>query len=194
MSDYTVLNDVSATLKQVLADNIDSLVSSSEIVFQSPTEIKDNTAAPMLSVFLFKAEENTYLKNRKMQHPDHNKLRPSPLPLTLYYLITPFARDRGQEQLIMGKVFQIFHDNPSFRGSLLKEGLEGSSQVFYVTLQPLSFEEMFQLWQSFTEKSFRLSACYKVTPVEIRSTRELDTTRVQEKKNRYHQKSVQEVK
>ncbi|MCK5057101.1 MAG: DUF4255 domain-containing protein [Candidatus Aminicenantes bacterium] len=194
MSDYRVFEDLGETLKQLLTENLLSLGSPVNIVFDSPADIEMQNDSPhTLSLFLFKVETNPHMNNREMQNINHKKLKYPPITLDLFYLLTPFANDRSQEHLILGKVMQTFHDQAILKGRFLKEGLEGTGSEFRLTLFSLPFEEMFQLWQSFTEKSFRLSICYKVTPVEIDSTREEEARRVLEKQHEYGQKSVKQV-
>lgn len=193
MSEYSVIQDIGKTMKQLLKENLDPLVAPGNIVFESPSEIK-NTTPHKLSIFLFKVEENPHLNNREMQNVNHETLKPPPIVLDLFYLVTPFANDRSEEHLILGRVMQIFYDNSVLKGRILRDGLEGTSVEFHVALYSLPFEEMFQLWQSFNDKSFGLSVCYKVTPVEIDSTREIEAKRVIAKRSQYYQKSAAKVK
>lgn len=195
MSDYTVFKDIGETMKRLLEENLQPLVSPENIVFASPADIDTESSAPhTLSLFLFKVEANPHMNNREMESINHTKLKHPPITFDLFYLVTPFANDRSQEHLILGKVMQTFYDHAVLKGRMLRDGLEGTSEEFRVTLFSLPFEEMFQLWQSFTEKSFRLSICYKLTPVEIDSTREMEAKRVVEKQAGYYQKSVKKVK
>ena len=188
MSKHTVLQDIGLTLKHLLEKNIPpTLVSPDNIELESPNKAGDESVR-RVSLFLFKVEENPHLKNQERHRMDHTKLKPAPLSLDLYYLITPFANDRSDEHLILGKVMQIVYDHAIIRVPVLRGDLEGSDDEFRVTLFSLPFEEMFQLWQSFSERSFNLSVCYKVTPVEIDSTREIDANRVVEKQDQYYQK------
>lgn len=196
MSEHTVLQDIGMTLKYLLEENINiptNLVSPENIELESPNKTGDESIR-RLSIFLFKVEENPHLKNQEMQNVNNTKLKPPPISLDLYYLITPFAQSRSEEQLILGRVMQIFYDNAILKMPILRGDLEGTSEEFRVTLYSLPFEEVFQLWQSFSERSFTLSVCYKITPVEIDSTREIDAKRVVEKRDQYYQKSVEKVK
>jgi hypothetical protein len=187
MSEHTVLQDIGLTLKHLLEKNIPpALVSPDNIELESPNKTGDESGRK-LSIFLFKVEENPHLKNQERYNMNHTTLKPSPLSLDLYYLITPFANDRSDEHLILGKVMQILHDHAIIRVPIPRGDLEGTDDEFRVTLFSLPFEEMFQLWQSFSERSFSLSVCYKVTPVEIDSTRELAAKRVVEKQDQYNQ-------
>lgn len=186
MSDYTILKDIDLTIKHLLVENLDGLISPGDIVFKSPVELQEGKKH-LLSIFLFRVEENAHLKNQQVQNQAPASLRAPSVLLDLYYIITPFAEERDEEHLVLGRVIQIFRDNAILKGSILKEGLEGTDSQLRVTLQPLPFEEVFQLWQGFTEKSFKLSVCYKVTPVEISSTKEIEIKRVREKRTGYNQ-------
>jgi hypothetical protein len=195
MSDYTVFYDVGESLKQLLADELSPLVEQKNIKFDSPAQIKENAALPCLSLFLFKVEENSHLKNSDMRHINPPGPRQPPVALDLYYLVTPFSKEKDDELRIAGRVVQIFHDNPVLRGRKLKKSLDGAGEKFRVGLYTLPFDELFQLWQSFKDEPFGLSLCYKVTPVEIDSRRELQLPRrVVEKQDIYQQKSVKKVK
>lgn len=196
MSDYTVFKDIGETMKQLLEANLQPLVTSGNVVFLSPADVEtvENDSSHTLSLFLFKVEANPHMNNREMQNINHTKLKQPPITMDLFYLVTPFAKERSDEHLILGKVIQTFHEHAILKGSVLRGDLEGTGEEFRVTLFSLPFEEMFHLWQSFSEKSFRLSICYKVTPAEIDSTREMETKRVVEKQAGYYQKSVKKVK
>jgi hypothetical protein len=195
MSDYTIFYDVGESLKQLLGEELSPLVELKNIKFDSPAHIKENASLPCLSLFLFKVEENSHLKNSDMRHINPPEPNNPPIAMDLYYLITPFSKEKDDELRISGRVVQIFHDNPVLRGRMLKKSLDGGSEKFRMGLYSLPFDELFQLWQSFKEESFGLSLCYKVTPVEIDSQRELQLPRrVVEKQDEYYQKTVKKVK
>ena len=194
MSDYRVFEDLGETMKQILDEHLQILGSPVNIVFDSPADIEmQNDSSHTLSLFLFKVETNPHMNNREKQNIDHKKLQYPPITLDLFYLLTPFAEIRSDEHAILGRVIQTFHDHAILKGGSIKGGLEGTGREFRLTLFSLPFEEMFHLWQSFTEKSFRLSICYKVTPVEIDSSREEEARRVLEKRHKYGRKSVKKV-
>ena len=195
MSDYTVFYDIGESLKQLLAEKLSPLVELKNIKFDSPAHIKENASLPCLSLFLFKIEENPHLKNSDMRHINSPDPHYTPVSMDLYYLITPFSKEKDDELRIAGRIVQIFNDNSILRGRMLKKSLDGASEKFHIVLYSLPFEEIFQLWQSFKEEPFALSLCYKVTPVEIDSRRELQLPRrVVEKQDQYYQKSIKKVK
>jgi hypothetical protein len=202
MSDYSVIADVGETLKKLLWENIrndnkiypDIIASEDDITLSSPAE-QEAGNSKKLSLYLYRVIENQFLKNQEIQNNDPKKIESIPLALDLFYIITPASEDHKKDHILLGKVMQVFFDNAIVRGAILKgDALRGTSEQLRLVLYSLPFEEIIQLWQSFSEKSFQLSVCYQVTPVRIDSTREIEAKRVVEKRGEYYQKSVKKVK
>lgn len=197
MSDYAAIADVSDTLKKLLWEKMktdpkiypDIIGSENDIDLSSPEKMGEGDNKK-LSLFLYQIMECPYLKNQEMPRVDSAKLKHVPLILVLYYLITPNTEDSKKDHILVGKVMQIFHDNAVVKGSILQGCLAGTLEEIRIAIYSLPFEEMIHLWQSFSEKSFKLSVCYQITPVEIESTREIEAKRVVEKEAGYYQVSV----
>lgn len=197
MSDYSVIADVGQTLKELLWENIkvdnkihpDIIASEGEITLSLPGETQ-GTSTTKLSLYLYRITENPFLKNQEIQNNDPGKIKYTPLGIDLFYLLTAECGNCKMDHTLLGKVIQVFHDNPVVRGSILKgDSLGGSSEQLRLLFYPLPFEEILQLWQSFSEKSFKLSICYQVTPIKIDSTREIEAKRVAQKEDQSYQKS-----
>lgn len=202
MSDYSIIKDVGNTLITLLWDHIETdtriydevLGTKTEITLASPEKLEISTQNTQptdkkLSLYLFRILENPFLKNREMQTNGPRQLNDVPLTLDLFYLVTPDTGDIESDQLLLGKVMQVFHDNAIIGGSLLEgDALRGSFEKLRLQLYPLPFEEAINLWQSFSARSFQLSICYQVTPVSIDSARQEKTQRVVEKDDRYNRK------
>lgn len=197
MSDYVVIADVGDTLKKILWEKMktdpkiypDIIGSEDDITLSSPEEMEAGDTKK-LSLFLYQITENPHLKNQEMESTDSATLKYVPLPLVLFYLITPKTDDSKKDHILLGKVMQIFHDNAIVKGSILQGSLAGTMEELRVVLYSLPFDEMISLWESFSQKSFKLSVCYQVTPVKIDSTREIEAKRVVEKEAGYYQMSV----
>jgi hypothetical protein len=192
---YKIIFDITQTLAELLREGMrkyrfDSVSGENiSIDFSSPAdveEVQDETSA-RLCLFLYQVLENPYLKNQEMQKINSDIIKQIPLTLDLFYLLIPYAKQKKTEYEILGRAMQIFYDNAILKGSALKEGLAGTDKEFRVVLYPLSIEEKTQLWNTFPEKGFKLSVCYKVTPVEIESTRKIEAKRVLRKETRYYQ-------
>ena len=201
MSDYSVIADVGKTLTKLLWDNMKTdpqirpaiLTSEDDISLSSPEDIAAGNNKK-LSFFLYQVAENPHLRNNKMQVTDPVKLKHVPLTLDLFYLVTPNTDDSSKDHTLLGKVMQIFYDNAIVKGSILQGSLEGTTEELRVVQYSLPFDELIRLWQSFSERSFKLSVSYQVTPIRIDSTREVEAKRVIEMETSHYQSLVKSAK
>ena len=192
MGDYTAIADVGQTLVELLRSGMSDLITPASIVLCSPADIgaSDN---PRLSLFLYQVTENRYLKNQEMTVVDPVTAQYPPLMLDLYYMLTAYGSsqitdktDRTlEEHKILGLAMRVLYDNAVLKGSVLKGGLAGTDDELRISTQPVSFEELVRPWGSFQDKSYKLSACYLVSPVIIDSSRRTDVRRTFEKDLNY---------
>lgn len=174
MGDYTVIADVGQTLIELLRENTEDLVDPASIILSSPGDIEPQDS-PRLSLFLYQVVENAYLRNQEMSALDSTTMQYPPLTLDLCYMLTSYGfaqivdrSDRTMEEhKVLGRAMRILYDNAILKGSVLRGSLAGSSEELRVTLLPVSLEELNRLWNSFPEKTYKLSVCYIVTPVRI---------------------------
>ena len=184
MSDYRALSDVGKVLIRLLEAGIneggpfhDIIDSSEKITQSSPEELSNNH---LLSVFLYQITEDTYQKNQGMQIGDSDVLRRPPICLNLFYLIAANTNSAENDNIVMGKVIQIFNDNPVLKGSVLYDtSLDGES--LNLIFNPLSLDEINKIWIMLSKsKPYKLSAYYEVTPVRIDASSEMTVSRVSE--------------
>lgn len=186
MSNYTAIQDAGQTLIDLLRENMGDIINPDSIMLISPGEITGNDNV-RISLFLYQVLENMHLKNQEMQKIDSNKFRYPPLALDLYYMLTtypsPQIPDRTErtkdEHMILGRAMQILYDNSILTGSILRGSLAENSEELYVTLSPMSIDDMTKIWTTFQGRPFKPSPCYLVTPVNIDSARpEISVPRV----------------
>ena len=70
----------------------------------------------------------------------------------------------------LGQVIQIFFDNATLTGSVLKGQLPRDEQI-RITHQPITVEDITRLWGALPNIALQTSVSYLVTPVRVRSTR-----------------------
>lgn len=179
---YTALRATSLTLvallrdrftnDQILRNNFDPARAGNMIIsLNNPEEMSRNHRG--LSVWLYKVVRDAQRLNAPPERITYNQVRRTPLPFCLYYLMTPIVdytvdRSAETEQLIMGKVLQVFHDSPLLIGSSLAGEFAGTKVELRVRLEPASFEETTRIWDAF-ERSYQLSVAYEVSVVYIDS-------------------------
>lgn len=181
MSGYLAINAVSGVLQRIIADacgkdNMTKLLvkEDRDISLANPTETAQHSDLH-LSLWLYRITENEFLKNVPAPpESDRNARRIPPLAVDLSYLVTPFTDKAENDQVLLGKVMQVLHDNGSiYVRNLLNSVVEEIRVVF--CRMPL--EEVTRIWEALQEP-YRLSVCYLVRVIRIDSTRLDESTPV----------------
>lgn len=177
MSDFTAIWAVSSTLQALLTTqiNADPQISNPvTISLSSPKAIKSssgNGSDSSISVWLYRVTRNEYTLNNRPNRNVANQLPGPPIPINLYYLITPMSEEAETQQKELGKILQVCNDFAILRGSDLQDSLQGSTEELRLTLETLSLEELTQVWYSLQE-TYQLSVSYLVQVVTIESSQE----------------------
>jgi hypothetical protein len=164
----SILLDMGDSLRNLFMKKISELPDENAIVLDSPVDIEANSNTK-LSIFLYQVVENGFLRNEQ-GYFGRDKMRYPPLTVDLYYLFTPYAKNRETELIILEKIMQVFHDNPVFKEDMLKASLkESGNEEIRIIPNNISFEEINKLWDRFPNKAFKLSVSSILTPVRIPS-------------------------
>lgn len=199
MSNYKVISAVGETLKQLLLSAMknDSAVYGTMGILKSEDQITldhphgligdGEPNANALSIFLYRVLENGEVKNRPLTtNGTGTKLQFPPLPVNLYYLITPITNSADNNHRLLGKVMQILFDNGMINGSALQGVLKGTAEELRIVLNPVSMEDVTKLWSSFM-KPYQLSVTYEVKVLYIDSERETNVEQVRRKRMEFTQ-------
>jgi hypothetical protein len=180
VSDYVVLSAVSSALRDLIWGEFQTdavlgtiVTSEADIVFTNPTQTAED-ASKRLSLWLYRVEENEFLKNHPLMPADGNRLRHAPLALNLTYLLTPFGDSGEAEHLLLGKAMQVLFDNPIV---ILADQAAGVFEELRIVLARLTLDELTGVWQALREP-YRLSLAYQVRVTRIDSLREVGAARV----------------
>ena len=138
---------------------------------QTPEEMTRNNGQEGLSLWLYRVVRDEERLNDPARRISPTQLQPPPLPMRLHYLATPITNrqqlgDPDTEQYVLGKVLQLFHSTPAFRGADLRDELAGTQAQLFVRLETLSLDEISRVWEGLAG-SFQLSVSYEVSLVDI---------------------------
>jgi hypothetical protein len=187
---YTVLKEASKALRQLLLEGFQAEPSVNAIVggeggisFDHPATMNED--GPIhLSLWLHQVVENEFLKNNPPLTVTVNgtdRRRPPPLPLNLFYLITPVVGDREAELMLLGKTMEVLYDNPIV---ILRDAEHPQNpnleDELRIILCRLTLEELTRIWEAL-QAPYRLSVCYQVRVTRIDSQRDLNGARVIER-------------
>jgi Pvc16 N-terminal domain len=173
---YTALRASSRTVAKFLEARLqaDPLLSGffgggMVVSLATPQEMNEKPAEG-LSVWLYRIIRDDQRLNDPPVRISPTELRPPPLPVRLHYLMTPVTNeqtgDPETEQLILGKVLQLFHSHPVLAGADLQAEFAGTEVELRVRLEPLMLEEITRVWEAL-DGSYQLSISYEVSVVNI---------------------------
>jgi hypothetical protein len=143
----------------------------------------DSDKAAQLSIFLYNPTELPAMRNQPRTANEPQTV----LYLKLHYLITPLTRKPQTDQILLGKIVQLFSEKPILRGSDLKGSIADNQSEMRITLDTLSIEEQNSIW-TMLQTPYKLSASYNVIPIEIKSDIKEEAKPVNTKTHYYLQK------
>jgi hypothetical protein len=183
---YTALRATSLTIVEylrqrfaadpVLAPLFDPIAGGTMVIsLSSPQEMVLNNAEGV-SVWLYRVVRDEEHVNVPPERLARDRLRPTPLPVRLHYLMTPITNRLAltgpeTEQVFMGKVLQAFHDHPIIRGIDLRDDFAGTTVELTIRLETLGLDQISLVWEAL-DGSYQLSVSYEVSVVNILSERE----------------------
>jgi Pvc16 N-terminal domain len=169
MSVSSAVGLVSASLRNLLVGQM-QLTPAVPVTILAPDEAG---GTPRINLFLYRIEENPFLKNQDfvLKPGNSSTLVPTPLSLNLYYLMTPYAQNDPQTgnataHEILGEAMRVFYENSVIPQQFLETDLQGAREDFRIVFNALDPEEIGRLWTTFAQP-FRLSVRYQISTVQI---------------------------
>jgi hypothetical protein len=190
VSSYNNLNSVSKTLATHIWDGIKDDPQTKAII-QNPRQIsylspkETRTELAQISVFLYNVTELSSMRNQPQTTQNPHTL----LYLNLHYLITPLTQNAENDQIILGKIMQLFAETPILRGSNLQGSLLESGDELKIILDSPGPDDLNKLW-IMLQTPYKLCISYSVFPIRIESSTKIDEKpviikkpKLQDKKN-----------
>jgi Pvc16 N-terminal domain/IPT/TIG domain len=169
MSVSTAIGLVSASLRNLLIGEM-RLNPAVPVTILAPDETGGDQR---VNLFLYKVEENAFLKNQdwSLKPGNSSTMVPAPLSLNLHYLMTPYARNDPQTgnttaHEILGEAMRVFYENSVIPQNHLETDLKTAREQFRIVYEALDPEELSRIWSTFAQP-FRLSVRYQVSTVQL---------------------------
>lgn len=202
MSNALALAAVSAVLKDLLDNGLidnnlrAAFVNDVAVSAVAPDLVKAGATDPArLNLFLYRVTPNPGWRNAELPSRDRdgNRVSSPPLALDLHYLLTAYASNDFEAELLLGYAMQQLHETPGLSAAAVRAALAPNSPVGTGLLPPalqalraadladqpealtiapenLSMEELSRLWSA-TQARYRPSAAYVVTTVLLGAPR-----------------------
>lgn len=171
-----VIADCSATLRQLLRDQINDISAEGRVVFGSPAEVEAG-AEMRLGVFLYQVQESAAMRNQ-LPLPESVTGGRRVQPLELSYLVTAYAQQIEDAHRLLGRVMRVMFEFGTLQGSILQGALADIGQPLRIVLHPFGLEEINRLWAVFPSRAYRSSLVYQVSPVLLLSSLQSGSGRV----------------
>ena len=178
MGMYTIIADTGNCLVERLRGALvpDLIQNAGEIGLRSPEDRGDT----VLGLFLYdiRPSEEVYQKRAVVTN---DRIAKPPVFLSLSYMITAYSQGDiqyrlPQDERILGRVIQYFHDNPIIPLEEV-DARRMSGTELHIQMLKLDEDEKSRIW-SFPNVGNRLSLFYRVSPVAIDSEISRKVTRV----------------
>lgn len=170
MSASTAIGMVGESLRNFLDDEM-QITPNVNITLLGPDESGGGNRR--INLFLYKVEQNAFLKNMDWQvsRTNPSQLTPPPLSLNLYYLMTAYAQNDPQTgntaaHELLGDAMRVFHEIPAVPDVYLVPGLSDAREQLKITQGQVDMDELSKVWTTFGEP-FRLSVPYEVSVVQL---------------------------
>lgn len=179
----TAIRAASETLRSVLqaAMAVDPILrllftgaGASVVSLANPDEMS-TTGESGISLWLYRIVRDEQRLNAPPERIAPDRIRPTPLPVRLHYLISPVIGIDGAaapietRHHILGAVLQTFHERPLISGVLLDGDFSGTSVELATRLESPDLESLARLWDSL-EAGYQLSLSYEVGIVSVAGT------------------------
>jgi hypothetical protein len=161
MATVDVISHAVDSILFLLRSRIPPLVPASEIVAARPDQFDNfrDPSQPTITVFLYRITVHEETRNSlRRTLPDGRITRPL-LPLNLFFMITPWARQINDEYLVMGRIIQVLYDNVELGPAQLQGTAWETNDSVQLIFDSMTLVDHYRIWDT-TELPYRLSATF----------------------------------
>lgn len=202
MSSPLAIGAVSAVLRNLLDNgmvDVGTPVGAVNVTAVAPdlVDLDDPTFTPTINLFLFRVSPNLGWANARLPARNGNGARIAnpPLALDLHYLLTAYADEDFQAEILLGYAMHLLHERPVLDRASIRRALDPSPldtpilppafqalrasdlaeqvEAVTVTPEPMDTEEMSRLWSAL-QSHYRPTVGYLATVVLIEAREPAD--------------------
>ena len=170
MSDSSAIGMVGESLVNLLEGEM-QITPTVDVTVLAPDE--NATANRRINLFLYKVEENTFLRNKdwEVSRANTSQIAPPPLSLNLHYLMTAYAQNDQQTgntsaHEVLGEAMRVMNEFPVVPDAHLADGLVDAREQVKIILKQADLAEISKVWTTFSEP-YRLSVPYEISVVQL---------------------------
>lgn len=180
MGRYTAIAEVGSALVRLLQQEMvpDTLQNPDAIGLCSPADRGDF----IVGIHLYDIRQSEEIRANAMLSRGERELQYPPAYVNLYYMITVCSVGdikfrSGEEQKILGRIVQIFHDYSCLDGETMEPVTERKPMDLAIQMHTLDMDDKIKIY-NVPNAGYHLSLFYKAAPVEIESRKSRRVHRV----------------
>jgi len=169
MGGTAALRDVGETLVQIIRGVVDpAVIDPANVRLAMPRDFESLDASTDLAVslFLYRVAVIPELRNAAMRPRPVEQLARPPLPVSLGFLITPWARDASNALLLAGTIARALYDRSELTSSELVGGPWAPTDSVQLVIDDLPVSDHYRIWET-TKVPYRLSLTYLARVIGI---------------------------
>lgn len=182
MAKHDAIAAVSKSIVQLLENSKQTFKSSTvtpsvELIDGNKFNSGLDTSKQIISVFLYRVTINASMRVPSQRRQDDGKVYRAPLPLDLFYLITPWASSVEVQHSLLGWAMRTLHDAPSFPAAFINDYTPSDPPLrptdsVELTYDPVGLADLLGIWDKL-KTHYQTSATYIARLVMIESETEL---------------------
>jgi hypothetical protein len=137
-------------------------------------DVQSVTEFEGLSLFLYRVAVSGARRQMPAAIAPSGQLYRRPLPVDLFYLLTPWARTAEMQHLLLAWAMRTIEDSPSLPAALLNSHFPNdrpfrSDETVELLHDPLSVQDLNNIWEILGKHNVQVSTSYLVRVVPIDS-------------------------
>lgn len=126
-----------------------------------------------LSIYLYRVALNITRRNLPPRIAADGKRYRPPLPVDLYYMLTPWAKSAAQQHRLLGKAMRALEDTPILPSGFLNK--YSVTETFHphetleLVFEPLAMQDIYDIWNGFKPNMYP-SVAYVARLVTLESS------------------------
>ncbi|MFQ5603175.1 MAG: DUF4255 domain-containing protein [bacterium] len=185
MSNFLAIATVTATLRHILLDAVQSDVPGAEVTTEQPNNLVNQNPAPRVNIYLYQVTPNAAYRNTDLptRRSNSQMVQRPRAAIDLHYLLTVYGNEVTLEpQRLLGSTVRTIHEHPVLTREDIKDviinptynflarsNLADEVELVKFTPTSISLEELSKLWSVFFQIPYSLSVSFQATVVLIES-------------------------
>lgn len=156
---HEIINDVNLTIRSLLEAELKTVFKNVAVKLADLENFKKGETKTGVNIFLYHVHVNE-INIRTTQEPEVVEqgaegesiylYYPPPVPLTLNFMLTPFASEPQTEYRLLGRIIQVVQENPTLSGEQLKgDWLPSLEKLSLLPDVHLTFERQLEIFRAF---------------------------------------------